>query len=489
VIVVDNGSDDDQKLGPELVAQYGPEFRYLDVGHDAVPSPVGALNRAIAASRGRNLALMIDGAHVVTPGVIRFGLDGLNAYRPAVVTAQQWYVGPGQQGDVIDDGYDIDYEDRLFEAIDWPRNGYRLFEIGHFIGDRDWLDGVWESNCMFVPRSLLEQVGGYDESFSIPGGGYANLELYERLGSAPDVTIATILGEGSFHQLHGGTTTNQPDATERRARVFGYGREYAELRGRPYRQPAKAIHYVGSMPSSSARRTKPRRRTAQAFVTAAQVDGDGPPVDPVPVPDELRTEFVDAVWRSAPWRRASWLGHPIRSAPGDLLAYQEILSGVEPAWVIETGTGDGGRTLFLASVCELLGRGQVLSIDESLPDDLPSHPRIRYMKAHAHSRPAVARIREVVRDAGPIVVVLGSCTDAFKTSAQFERLEPFVARGSYVVVTDTIVNGRPVWPGFGPGPAEAVKRILSAHGDFVSDPQMEKYSSSFNPGGYLKRVS
>jgi len=35
---------------------------------------------------------------------------------------------------------------------------------------------------------LLEQVGGFDDSFSMPGGGYANLDLWERLGASPDVT-------------------------------------------------------------------------------------------------------------------------------------------------------------------------------------------------------------------------------------------------------------------------------------------------------------
>ena len=63
------------------------------------------------------------------------------------------------------DGYDQAFEDDLFDEIDWPADGYRLFEIGHFIGERDWFDGVWESNCLFVPRSLLEQVGAFDESF------------------------------------------------------------------------------------------------------------------------------------------------------------------------------------------------------------------------------------------------------------------------------------------------------------------------------------
>ena len=60
--------------------------------------------------------------------------------------------------------------------------------------------------------------------------------------------------------------------------------------------------------------------------------------------------------------------------------------------------------------------------------------------------------------------------------------------GSYVVVTDTVVNGHPVWTGFGPGPAEAVKQILTADGRWAADPALEKYSLTFNPGGFLKRV-
>ena len=98
VIVVENGSDEDQKLGPAFVRDFGSEFRYVDMGADATPSPVGALNRGIALSRGRALALMIDGAHVLTPGVLRYGLLGLATYSPAIVATQQWYVGAGPAG-------------------------------------------------------------------------------------------------------------------------------------------------------------------------------------------------------------------------------------------------------------------------------------------------------------------------------------------------------------------------------------------------------
>ena len=77
---------------------------------------------------------------------------------------------------------------------------------------------------------------------------------------------------------------------------------------------------------------------------------------------------------------------------------------------------------------------------------------------------------------------------ASKTNEQFEAYSPLVPVGSYVVVADTIVNGHPVWPAFGAGPAEAVKQILARHGEFVPDPTLEQYSLTFNPGGFLKRV-
>jgi cephalosporin hydroxylase len=60
--------------------------------------------------------------------------------------------------------------------------------------------------------------------------------------------------------------------------------------------------------------------------------------------------------------------------------------------------------------------------------------------------------------------------------------------GSYVVIEHTIYNGHPVWPGHGPGPNEAAKRMLARHGEFVDDTTLEKYGVTFNPGGYLKRI-
>ena len=489
VVVVENGSDPDEVLGEEFVSSFGPEFRYLDLGAEAKSSPVFALNRGIAASVGRSVALMIDGAHVLTPRVLHFGMAGLSLYEPAIVTTQQWYVGPGQQPDVMADGYDQGFEDGLFEKIDWPANGYRLFEIGHFIGSRDWFDGIWESNCVFVPRALLEQSGGFDESFSVAGGGYANLELYERLGSTPGITETTILGEGSFHQVHGGTTTNVADVDQRRERISSYAQHFTELRGRGFRGPNKRTHYIGTM-FPEAVRTKSRRKTAAEFFRKLDPnDPDGRPQAPEPIPEDLQTGFIEAYWRNLGWKKTSWLGRRVAHSPGDMVMYQELIAEVRPDWIIDLRTGDGGRAMFLASICALVEHGQVLSIDDREQQNLPEHPRVTYLTAPTSGDETAQKVREITGADARALVVLGTASGKRRMVNEFETYQSLVPVGSYVIVEETIVGGHPVWPSFGPGPFDAAQEIVATHPDFVVDPSCERYGLSFNPGGYLKRRS
>jgi cephalosporin hydroxylase len=483
VIAVDNGSEAGERLGEEFVSSFGPEFRYIEITDDAAPSPARALNRGIAVSTGRALALMIDGAHVLTPGVLRFGMLGLSAYAPAVVTTRQWYVGPGQQPEALAGGYDRGIEDRLFDQIEWPTDGYRLFDIGHFIGDRDWFDGIVESNCIFVPRRLVDQIGGMDEDFSMPGGGFVNLDFFERMVSSPDVNRVDILGEGSFHQVHGGTTTNAPEYTSRLDLIDSYYQHYAQLKGRQFSIPAKEAHYVGTLPQG-ALRTRARRLSAPTLFRAAHVKApDWRPNRPLPVPEEQRAEFIDAFWRSGEWHRAKWLGKSTHRAPTDLLAYQELIYRLRPDWIVETRTGAGGRALFLASVCDLVGSGQVLSIDDYPLAEAPEHPRITYLRSSPTSEHTAAQVREIAGERALLILGAAEYPEVVKAFENYAQLVPV---GSYVVIEDTILGGRPVWTGFGRGPWRAAQKAVR-DGGFVHDPSLE-YALTFNPGGFLKRV-
>jgi cephalosporin hydroxylase len=57
-----------------------------------------------------------------------------------------------------------------------------------------------------------------------------------------------------------------------------------------------------------------------------------------------------------------------------------------------------------------------------------------------------------------------------------------------LIVEDSNVNGNPVLPQHGPGPAEAIATFLPAHPEFARDVSREKFLLTYNPGGFLRRM-
>ena len=142
--------------------------------------------------------------------------------------------------------------------------------------------------------------------------------------------------------------------------------------------------------------------------------------------------------------------------------------------------------MYLAHMCELLGHGRVLTVDVQ-KRQVPEHPRITFVTGSSVAPDIVAEVRPAA--AGErAMVVLDSDHHAPHVLAELRAYAPIVAEGCYLVVEDTNVNGHPVFPEFGPGPAEALHRFLQESDEFEVDRRREKFLVSFNPGGYLKRV-
>jgi len=149
--------------------------------------------------------------------------------------------------------------------------------------------------------------------------------------------------------------------------------------------------------------------------------------------------------------------------------------------------GLGGRALFVASVCDQLGVGRVFAVGTSDASGRPGHPRATHLTGPPDD-PAVAEQVTALAPETPDALVILGLGHVTRVVSAFERYEGLVPVGGYVVVENTVVNGRPVVSGFGPGPHEAVVAILGRHPDFVADPAGERYTVTFNGGGYLKRV-
>jgi cephalosporin hydroxylase len=169
--------------------------------------------------------------------------------------------------------------------------------------------------------------------------------------------------------------------------------------------------------------------------------------------------------------------------------YQEILFEIRPELVIETGTAFGGSALFLATMLEVLGTGEVLSIDIAQKPSRPTHRRLFYRIGSSTSPEILKEAGERARAASRVVVILESDHRKSHVLEELNRYAPLVTPGSYLIVEDTHINGNPVFKDFGPGPREAVLEFLLSHPEFEPDHSKERFLMTFNPGGFLKRRS
>lgn len=243
VVVVDNGS-------PEPVDAAVLRGAFGSAGHlrverldPAPPSPARAANLGIGLATGELVGLVVDGARLASPGLVATAsLAARLAERP-VITAGAWHLGAVPQGQATAAGHDQVSEDALLAGSGWEADGYRLFAVSCLAGSsgRGIFGPMGESSSLFLPRSLWRELGGLDERFSLPGGGLVNHDLYRRACGLPGAQLVVMLGEGTFHQFHGGAATSGR---------YGWDEmhaEYEAITGAPHRPPDVDALYVGRL--------------------------------------------------------------------------------------------------------------------------------------------------------------------------------------------------------------------------------------------------
>ena len=194
--------------------------------------------------------------------------------------------------------------------------------------------------------------------------------------------------------------------------------------------------------------------------------------------------YASNVWAG----NTRWLGIEVEKCPLDLWVYQEVISHIRPEVIIESGTHKGGSALFLASICDLVNRGKIITIDISERENMPKHERIKYIVGSSVAEQTVKEIQGLIDSTMKTMVILDSDHSMEHVLKELRIYSQFVSVGSYLIVEDTNINGHPVLHSFGPGPMEAVDQFLKENNSFVEDKGKEKFHLTFNPKGYLLRV-
>ena len=338
VIVLDNGSAppvDEQSLRSILpgVTVVRPETPRV--------SPASAINEVIRSARGRLLGLWIDGARLASPGVVRNAVEAWRVDPTRAIGTVAFHLGPDMQARSVFDGYSAETEDSLLASVPWREDGYRLFDISVLAGSSEagWFGCVNETNGLFIDRALWDRLGGLDERFESPGGGYMNLDLWERAVAISGGHPWMILGEGSFHQVHGGVATN--GTPEDRAAMMA---EYASILGRPFVRPRYEPHFVGKLDptrhDAGAHRPLDRLRREHA------VRGRHFRVDiPTPALNNIQKGTL----------RTRYKGMRLAKSPFDLALYTQAIEKLRPRTIIEIGTSEGGSAAWLIDQCRAFG--------------------------------------------------------------------------------------------------------------------------------------
>ncbi|MCL4302440.1 MAG: class I SAM-dependent methyltransferase [Anaerolineae bacterium] len=210
------------------------------------------------------------------------------------------------------------------------------------------------------------------------------------------------------------------------------------------------------------------------------------------------------LWLKSAWERrisyqVTWLGIPIIQLPEDILMMQELIHKVRPDVIIETGIAHGGSAIFYASMLELLGKGQVISIDKEIRTynrlAIQSHPmsnRIMLIEGSSTDDEVLAQVRSSIQPRATVLVVLDSNHTYAHVREEMEKYSNLVTMGSYLVVFDGVMetladapNGSPTWST--DNPAAAVRDFLAEHPEFEVDPYYNRLAVSYCPDGFLKR--
>jgi cephalosporin hydroxylase len=187
-----------------------------------------------------------------------------------------------------------------------------------------------------------------------------------------------------------------------------------------------------------------------------------------------------------------WMGIPTRKLVTDVWVYQEILFETKPDLIIEIGSLCGGSTLFFAQMLELIGNGEVLSIDISHEYFMADHPKIRKITGDCSNTDVVEQVKELSKGKRVMVIHDGDHT-AQAVERDLKLYAPLVTPGMYLIIEDGIVDllnpisktGQAYSSG---GPLKATRKFLREMGSqFELDMRRERFILTTNPKGYLIR--
>ena len=189
-------------------------------------------------------------------------------------------------------------------------------------------------------------------------------------------------------------------------------------------------------------------------------------------------KIISKQWLKIGWNQKynytfSWLGRPIIQLPEDILRIQEVIFDIKPDVIVETGVAHGGSLIYYASLCKIIGKGKVVGVDIEIRKHnrkaIEEHFLAEYItliEGNSISDKIAKQVKSLIKENQKVLVLLDSCHTYDHVKKELELYSEIVSIGSYIVVTDGIMQilndvprGGEDW--YWNNPVNALKEFLS----------------------------
>lgn len=184
----------------------------------------------------------------------------------------------------------------------------------------------------------------------------------------------------------------------------------------------------------------------------------------------------------------SYRGIKCVKCPFDYVIYQMIINEIKPDLIIEIGTKHGGSAFYYADLLNMIGHGEVHTIDilNDCEDSVKNHERVTIFTDGWENYDLVN-----ANGFDKILVIEDSSHTYENTLSAIGKFWHLVSLNSYLIVEDGIIDALGRSKEFNGGPVRAIEEFLNINDGFKLDLKWINFfgkNATFNTKGYLKKI-
>jgi cephalosporin hydroxylase len=187
--------------------------------------------------------------------------------------------------------------------------------------------------------------------------------------------------------------------------------------------------------------------------------------------------------------KVTYRGIKMIKNPFDYLLYQMIINEVKPDLIIEVGTNHGGTALYMSDMLDLIGKGEIHTIDVT---EYPMDERVINNKRIKRFLGGYQAYDLKNCEGYEKILVIDDGSHLYEHTLEIlQKFQDVVTPDSYFIVEDGALIHIGLTKDYGGGPVRAIEEFLQTNDNYIIDRNWCDFfgkNATFNTNGFLKKV-